>query len=204
MDNYKELVDFLLEVENLKKTYRYSTCPEFVKESSAEHSWGVSFLALSLEKEVKEVDFLQALKICIVHDLAEAFTGDIDSYRIVKGEITKEQKHLEERKVMRDIKENQDRFGKELYELWLEYEEQKSRESNLAKLLDKFEALIHLIKTDYVARDDQREAELSATYADKAIVKFPELKPFLKEIKKRLRVILERDGFEWKAEYSLE
>ncbi len=97
MDNYKKLVDFLLEVENLKKTYRYSTCPEFVKDSSAEHSWGVSFISLSLEKEIKDVDFLHALKICIVHDLAEAFTGDIDQYRIVRGEITKEQKHLEER-----------------------------------------------------------------------------------------------------------
>ncbi len=105
---------------------------------------------------------------------------------------------------MTDIKEKQENFGERLYNLWLEYEEQKTRESHLAKLVDKLEALIHLIKSDYVALDDQREAELSATFADRAIVNFPELKPFLLELKARLRIILERDGFQWKEEYDLE
>ncbi len=96
MENLEKLVDFFIEVESLKKTYRYSTCPENVRDSSADHSWKLTFMASVLGKEVKDVDSYRAIQICLVHDLAESITGDIDSYRIVLREITKEQKHQTE------------------------------------------------------------------------------------------------------------
>ena len=91
MQDLKSLVDFLIEVEKLKKTYRYSTAPALA-DSSSEHSWKLAFMASVLSSQVSEVNIPHAIEMCLVHDLAEYVTGDIDSYLIHNGSFTKEQK----------------------------------------------------------------------------------------------------------------
>ena len=202
MKNLEKLVDFFIEVESLKKTYRYSTCPENVRDSSADHSWKLAFMASVLGEEVEGVDLYRAVQICLVHDLAESITGDIDSYRIVLGEITKEQKHQMEEKAMNSIKDKLPDVGQKIYDLWEEFEEHKTPEAKYAQALDKIEALIHLLNVGYIAREDNAEAELTAKYADKAVKEFPQLKPILDIIKVRLKKEFEKQGFEWKKHYD--
>jgi putative hydrolase of HD superfamily len=203
MKNLDKLIDFFIEIESFKKTFRYSTCPENVADSSAEHSWKVAFMAMALAKDIKNLDAYRAIQICLVHDLAESITGDVDSYRIVLGEITKEQKHKMEEETMLDFKSRVPSLGSKVYELWQEYEERRTPEARFAKVLDKIEALLHMLSIGYFAKKDGAEAELTAKFADKAVEEFPQLKPLVDEVKARLKKEYEKQGFEWKDYYDL-
>lgn len=202
MEDLEKLVNFFIETESLKKTFRYSTCPENVRDSSADHSWMLAFMASVLNEKVGGIDSYCALQICLVHDLAESITGDIDSYRIVLGEITKEQKQQMEEDAMQKIKQKIPEVGQKLYKLWREFEENKTLEAKYAHALDKIEALIHLLNVGYIAREDNAEAELTAKYADNAVKEFPQLKPLLEIIKTKLKKEFEKQGFEWKKHYN--
>ena len=71
-----------------------------------------------------------------------------------------------------------------------------------ARALDKIEALIHLLSVGYIAREDNLEAELTATYADEAVKEFPQLRPILDIIKTRLKKEFEKHEYEWKSHYN--
>ncbi len=159
-------------------------------------------MASVLEGEIKDINFYHAVRICIVHDLAESIVGDVDSYRIVLGEITKEQKYKMEENAMRTIRDKISKTGQNIYDLWIEFEESKTPEAKYARALNKIEALIHLLSVNYMAKEDNAEAELTAKYADNAVKEFPQLKPILDIVKVRLKKEFENQGFEWKIYYN--
>lgn len=196
----KDVLNFMLEVEKLKDVYRYSTCHEKIRDSTAEHTWAVSLMAVLLS-EIKEskVDLLHALKICLVHDIGEYITGDIDSILVTQGKANKDNKYKEEEKVFQDLREKFPLIGDEVYSLWKEYQEKQTDEAKYANALDKMEALIHLIYSGGEYFDD---AEHIATYANKAVEQFPELKEFHSLIKERLKLEFKKANFEWKEEYN--
>jgi len=71
------------ESRRLCRVYRYSSTPVNRLESVAEHSWYVSYMALSLYYHIKiedpdiQIDRGELLSRCIVHDLDECLTGDL-------------------------------------------------------------------------------------------------------------------------------
>ena len=42
----------------------------------AEHSWRMTLMAMLLEDEFPDTDINKVIKMCLIHDLGEAFTGD--------------------------------------------------------------------------------------------------------------------------------
>src|SRR6185437_1767014 len=78
----KNLFTFFIEAEKLKTTMRHSwTSDSNRQESSAEHSWMLCLIAVSIfdHLEVK-VDQLRVLKMLIIHDVAEVVIGDIPAF----------------------------------------------------------------------------------------------------------------------------
>lgn len=68
-------------------------------ESVADHTWGVSLLALILADQRAELDRARLIELAIVHDLAEAVIGDL-----VPGEYAhKGEKTARERRAMEDL-----------------------------------------------------------------------------------------------------
>ncbi len=159
-------------------------------------------MALILGEKIRDVDIYHAIQICLVHDLAESITGDVDSYRIILGEVTKEQKHQMEEEAMLNFKNKIPNAGDKIYKLWEEYDKHETEEAKYARALDKIEALIHLLSVDYIAKEDNAAAELVAKYADNAVKEFPQLKPMLDNIKTRQKKEFEKQGFEWKKHYN--
>ncbi|OGZ28355.1 MAG: hypothetical protein A2427_01105 [Candidatus Nealsonbacteria bacterium RIFOXYC1_FULL_40_7] len=198
----EKIIDFFIETESLKKTLRYSTCPEYVRDRSADHSWKAAFIALVISEEVKGIDSQRAVQLLLVHDLAESITGDIDAYRIKLGEITKSEKQRTEEDAMASIKEKLP-AGSFLYNLWKEYEEGATEESKYARALDKIETLIHLLSVNFASEKDDQRAELVAKYADEAVNAFPPLKPLLEAVKGRIRAMFKEKGFQWKEHYEI-
>jgi putative hydrolases of HD superfamily len=149
----KELVNILELIklgEKLKSEMRHSWLSNGRQESVAEHTWRVSLMAMLMESYLTEkVDSAKLLKMIIIHDLVEAEAGDIPAFDTMKDSAVKEQKELNERKSIERIRDMLDNpLGKELYELWHEFEEKETYEAKVANALDKLEAQIQHNEAD--------------------------------------------------------
>lgn len=202
LSNLEKIFSFLHKIENLKSTLRYSDTTSGRRESTAEHTWRLALLTFLIADELKlDLDVLRSVKIALVHDLAEALTGDIDAILIVNWTVSKEEKEkqeIEATKVLSDILP--DSIGKEISGLWHEYNDNKTKEAKFVKALDKIETLTQLAETGYKIFD---EHEFIAIYADKHVKAFPELMGMLKILKRKLKEEFTKWNFEWKDEYDL-
>lgn len=99
-------------------------------ESVAAHSFGVAALA-AVAASALGLDPARAVLIAVIHDVAEAITGDLTPADSVSSY---DKRHLEE-KVTRKILENVDPDGT-LLTAWLDYAEHRTPEGRLVKDLD--------------------------------------------------------------------
>jgi 5'-deoxynucleotidase YfbR-like HD superfamily hydrolase len=190
--------------EDLKKTTRYLIRKKINRESAADHSWKAALMVFILAEELNlKIDKEKALKLAIIHDLAEAITGDIDYGLIVSGKVKEKDKRAGERRAMRRLARMLPaRAGKEIADLWLEYEQQKTGEAKFVKAIDKLETISHLIKIGYPGFANDRP-EIIPNYADKSVSQFPELVGFSNQLKKNLKKEFLRGKLQWKNEYGL-
>src|SRR4051812_41832613 len=71
------IVDFLQSASALKDTLRTGRTANGRQESTADHSWRLSLLALLLADDLESIDLVRLFQLCLAHDLAEAITGDV-------------------------------------------------------------------------------------------------------------------------------
>ena len=76
----RTLLEALTVAERLKDTTRHCYTRNGRHESVAEHSWMMTLMAFFMKDEFPEVDMDKVIKMCIIHDLGEAFTGDIPTF----------------------------------------------------------------------------------------------------------------------------
>jgi len=136
-DELQNLVNFLFEVGVLAKTPRSGF--HFLgsgEQSVAEHINRVSYIGLVLAKLEPRADELKVLKMCLMHDLPEARTSDLNYVH---------QKYAEAKpmKAVDDLDKSLP-FGGEIKELIEEYEERKVLEAQLAKDADQLEWMMAL------------------------------------------------------------
>ncbi len=140
--NSKELnsiLNFLRSAEQLKNTLRSAHTSEGREESTAEHTWRLCLMAMLLAENYPDLDQLKLLKLCIIHDLGEAVSGDIPAIHQVAGV----DKSIEERKDFLSLVELLPaNLKSELISLWDEYEAAQTFEAKLAKALDKIETVL--------------------------------------------------------------
>lgn len=91
----------------------------------------------------KGIDNTHAMKLALVHDLAEALVGDITPH----DGVSKADKYTMERDAMHKIKVDHfekynSEIGDQLVTLWQEYEEGKTKEARFVKQLDKLEMIV--------------------------------------------------------------
>ncbi|MEE4358929.1 MAG: HD domain-containing protein [Desulfococcaceae bacterium] len=106
------------------------------RESVAEHSFMITLIAYAMAEIRPETDALKLLRMCLLHDLPEARTGDLNY--VQKQYVTaREQKAVEDS--TRDIP-----FGTSVAALIREFNEGKSLESRLAKDADQIAFILDL------------------------------------------------------------
>ncbi|MFA6064418.1 MAG: HD domain-containing protein [archaeon] len=198
----KELVDFFTETNKLKYTMRYSSCPKKIQDSSAEHSWHLTVMIPLIAEELGlKINVLHAVEIALVHDLAEkTLKEDFDSFLVASGKLSETDKDKGELEEMNKLRKKYS-FGEKIYSLWREYEDNKTPEAKFVKAMDKLEAHAHIIEKGTYG-NNEAGAIHQVYYADKAVKDYPELKPLLSEMKKKLRPVLEKQGLKWKKEYD--
>ncbi|MGG5818120.1 HD domain-containing protein [Falsiroseomonas sp. HW251] len=131
-------IAFLALAERLKDTLRNSRTSTGRTESTAEHTWRLALMALLLGPELG-VDAGRLIRICLVHDLAEAFTGDLPAPSPRKPGV----KQAREREALATLTMTlPSRQRAEIFTLWEEYETGSTPEGRLAKGLDKLETIV--------------------------------------------------------------
>ena len=173
----KELLEILSVAEKLKCNTRHCYTSSGRRESVAEHSWRISLMAMLLTKEFPEADMDKVIRMCLIHDLGEAFTGDIPAFEKTERDSEKEADVLDEW-----VKTLPEPFDKEMAELYREMEEQQTLEARIYKALDKLEALIQHNESD-IKTWIPLEYDLQLTYGNEQ-VKFSE---YLTELREKVR-----------------
>jgi putative hydrolases of HD superfamily len=134
------ILEFLRAAESLKTITRSGWTSAGRQESVAEHSWRLCLMATVLADAMGEVDVARLIRICIVHDLGEAISGDIPApeQRRRGGD-----KSGDERADLLTLTEPlPPAIRDEILALWDEYEAGQTAEARLAKGLDKLETIL--------------------------------------------------------------
>lgn len=173
----RKLLDALLIAERLKGITRHCYASNGRRESVAEHCWMVSLMAYFLRDEFPDADMDKVIKMCIIHDLGECFTGDIPVFEKNAAHEEKEEELLYEW-----VKTLPEEYAEEMLQLYKEMAEQNTIEAKIYKALDSLEALIQHNISD-ISTWIPREYELNLTYAYDRV----EFSDYLKSLRDAIR-----------------
>ena len=176
-----ELLNILHTAEKLKDTTRHCDTSGGRRESVAEHSWRLALTALFLRDEFPALDMDRVIRMCLIHDLGECFTGDIPSFLKSGGDEERERSALETWVASLPAP-----YSVELKTLYAEMDALETDEARLYKALDKLEAVIQHNESD-IATWLPREYELNLTYADENVAFSDYLKRLREEIRRETR-----------------
>ena len=170
----KEFIRILHTVEPLKCNTRHSWTSTGRHESVAEHSWRLALMAFFARDEFPAADMDKVIRMCLVHDIGEAFTGDIPTF--LKTEADEQ---TEGNVVDRFLDTFPEPYNSELRALLAEMSAIETTEAKLYKALDKMEAVIQHNEAD-ISTWLPLEYYLQLTYGEKE-VQFSEYTRALKQ-----------------------
>lgn len=156
----RALLDALRVAERLKDATRHCYTSGGRHESVAEHSWRLALMAFWLRDDFPEADMDKVLRMCLVHDLGEAFTGDIPTF--VK---TDADRAVEDSLLDTWVASLPAPHAEEMRELYREMNERKTIEARIFKALDGLEALIQHNESD-ISTWSENEYDLNLHYCD--------------------------------------
>ena len=133
----QQLIEFMGVIEKLKCNTRHSWTSSGRRESVAEHSWRLAVLAMLCADEYPDMDHDKLIRMCLIHDLGEALTGDVPSfYKTEQNELTEAEAWEQIFAMLPDP------YATEFRALYKEMEAKETPEAKLYKALDNMEAVI--------------------------------------------------------------
>lgn len=177
--NTKDLLNVLHTAEKLKDITRHSYTSGGRHESVAEHTFRLALMAYFMKDEFPEVNIDKVIKMCLIHDMGEAFTGDIPAFeKTVADEET-------EKRLLFDWVDNLPApYNTEMIALYKEMETRQTLEGKLFKALDGLEAVIQHNEADLSTWSDN-EYEVNLNYAEEKC----DFSPYLRQ----LRIIIKNE-----------
>ena len=158
-----QLLDILKVAGRLKTTTRHCYTAPDRKESVADHSWRITLMAMLLAPEFPEADMNKVIRMCLIHDIGEAFTGDIPTFEKTAADEAKEDRLFDSwvAALPRDTKEEWAALLEEMGAL-------RTPEAKIYKALDKLEAVISHNESD-ISTWLPLEYELQLTYGEENV-----------------------------------
>ena len=179
----KKLLEALRVAERLKDMPRHCYTSGGRRESVAEHCWRVSLMAYWPRDEFPEADMNRVIHMCLIHDLGEAFTGDVPTF-----EKTSAHEEAEAAALNNWVSSLPEPFAAQMAELYREMEARETVEAKIYKALDGLEALIQHNESD-LSTWLPLEYDLQKEYAHDRVEFSPCLKALRQEV---LRDTLEK------------
>ncbi|MBQ2105398.1 MAG: HD domain-containing protein [Lachnospiraceae bacterium] len=155
----RALLEILEVAERLKDATRHCYTSKGRHESVAEHSWMMTLMAFFLREEFPDVNMDKVIEMCIIHDLGEAFTGDIPAF-----DKTSADEETEEALLYGWVKSLPEPFAGKMLALYEEMAKRETKEAKVYKAIDGLEAVIQHNFSD-LSTWIPREYELNKTYA---------------------------------------
>ncbi|MDY5870690.1 MAG: HD domain-containing protein [Lachnospiraceae bacterium] len=173
----RRYLDVLSVVGRLKDTTRHCYTAKGRHESVAEHSFRAALMAYFLKDEFPEADMDKVIKMCLLHDLGEAFTGDIPSFEKTRADEKREEVLLHQW-----VASLPEEFSREMGMLYEEMEALQTTEAKIYKAIDGMEAVIQHNESD-IKTWLPIEYELNQTYAEDKVA----FSDYLKELRRTIR-----------------
>ena len=169
-----ELMRIMHTVEKLKDTTRHSYTSRGRHESVAEHTFRLALMAYFIKDEFPEADMDRVIKMCLIHDLGEIFTGDIPAF-----DKTADDESTEARLLFAWVQGLPAPYAEEMSALFAEMDARQSLEARLYKALDGLEAVIQHNEAD-ISTWTEHEYGLNLVYAEDKCA----FSPYLAELRR--------------------
>ena len=173
----RELLDTLTVAERLKDVTRHCYTSGGRHESVAEHCWMMTLMAFLMKEQFPEADMDKVIRMCIIHDLGEAFTGDIPVFNKTAADEEKEEALLSD--WVRSLPEEK---AEEMLALYAEMEARETLEAKIYKTIDGLEAVVQHNFSD-ISTWLPNEYTLNQTYAQDRVG----FSAFLTELREEMR-----------------
>lgn len=174
----RTLLEILEVAERLKDATRHCYTSKGRHESVAEHSWMMTLMAFFLREEFPDVNMDKVIEMCIIHDLGEAFTGDIPAF-----DKTSADEETEEALLYGWVESLTEPFAGKMLALYEEMAKRETKEAKVYKAIDGLEAVIQHNFSD-LSTWIPKEYELNKTYAYDKVVFSEYLTALRDEVKK--------------------
>ena len=137
--DYHNIISFIVELEKLKNVSRKIKPPGLTRyENSAEHSWQIALLALSLLPYASQpLDATKVVSMLLLHDIVEIDTGDKFAYADNHEDYENEHKAA-----VRIFGMLPQQVGDSFLKTWEEFEAAESAEARFAKGIDRIMPVI--------------------------------------------------------------
>ncbi|MBR3382974.1 MAG: HD domain-containing protein [Clostridia bacterium] len=155
----EELLNILHLAERLKDTPRHCYTSGGRRESVAEHSWRTALMAYLVADEFPGADMGKVIKMCLIHDMGEAFTGDIPVFSKTAGDEAREEELL-----FKWVDSLPEPYRTEFASLYREMAERQTTEARIYKAMDSLEAVIQHNESD-ISTWEPHEYALQREYA---------------------------------------
>ncbi len=173
----RALLDALGVAERLKDATRHCYTSGGRHESVAEHSWRMTLMAYFVRDEFPEADMDKVIRMCLIHDLGECFTGDIPSFKKTAADEEREENLL-----FRWVDSLPQPYCTEMRALYAEMAERETTEARIYKALDNLEAVIQHNESD-LATWTPNEYSLNLTYGEDRVA----FSPYLQALRRAIR-----------------
>ena len=171
----EEFLSILGQAAKLKTTPRHCFTEPDRKESVADHSWRIALMAMLMTgvEEFRNTDMNKVIRMCLIHDLGESFTGDIPTF--IKQDADADREDNIFLSWVRTFPEPQ---RGEWLALLDEMTQLETTEAKLYKALDRLEAVISHNESD-ISTWLPLEYDLQFTYGRENVA----FSPWLTELK---------------------
>ncbi len=174
----RALLEIMHIAERLKDTTRHSYTSGGRHESVGEHSWRAALMAYFLKEEFPELDISKVICMCLIHDLGEAFTGDIPTFEKKAAD-----EKTEEDLLYAWVETLPAPFAEEMRALYEEMTARRTPEAKLYKAIDGLEAVIQHNEAE-ITTWIPHEYELNLVYAEDKAAFSPYLQALRREIRR--------------------
>lgn len=131
-------IDFILAIDALKNVNRRNyNADDSRRENTAEHSWQIIVLAQILypyAKDNQNINLLRVIRMLSIHDLVEIDAGDTFLFDEVGMHGKFEREKIAAKRIFGILDEP---LSTEFYNLWIEFEEEKTPDAIFACAIDR-------------------------------------------------------------------
>ena len=188
--NPTDLLNALHVAERLKDATRHCYTSGGRHESVGEHSWRAALMAYWVKDAFPEADMDRVIRMCLIHDLGEAFTGDIPTFKKTAADEAREEALLSQW-----VASLPEPFGTEMADLYAEMAARETLEAKIYKAMDSLEAVIQHNESD-IATWEPHEYDLNLNYAWDKVAFSPYLTALREAIKADTAAKIEAAGKE--------